>query len=58
MLEDASDMAAALRKTGLKLNRDIVYYKVLEGVHNEDAWGKRFDKVLQFMVGKDESSLF
>ena len=31
------DMAAALRKTGLKLNRDIVYYKVLEGVHNEDA---------------------
>lgn len=55
MVDDARDMVAALNKKGFTSHKDVMYYEVSMGSHNEDSWAKRFDQVLLYMFGKDKN---
>lgn len=55
MVDDARDMIYALMNKGYKLGKDIRYYEVMSGVHNEMDWSKRFNVVLLNFFGKDKS---
>lgn len=52
MVDDARDMVYALSRKGYTIHKDLMYYEVLGGLHNEEAWAKRFDQVLIYMFEK------
>lgn len=43
------DMSALLGELGFASGRDLHFEKVENGRHNEAAWAKRFDRILQFL---------
>ena len=47
-VQDVNDLAALLSSNGLVENKDFRLLIVEGGKHNEPAWAKRFDQVLEF----------
>ncbi len=48
-LRDCDLLHHRLLSRGWKENRDLRYMRVPGGVHDEDAWARRFDRVLQWL---------
>lgn len=48
-LRDADLLRALLLKRGWRSGLDLSYLRVEGAVHDEDAWARRFDKVLRFL---------
>ena len=48
-LRDCDLLQHRLVNRGWKLGRDLQYTRVRGGLHDEEAWARRFDKVLQFL---------
>jgi predicted alpha/beta superfamily hydrolase len=50
-LKQTRRLVAIFDSAGLKKDRDYRYLEVPGGQHNEAAWAKRFDQVLEFFFG-------
>ena len=48
-LHDADQLFGLLLERGWENGREVVYQRVLGGVHHEDAWSDRFGDVLSFL---------
>jgi predicted alpha/beta superfamily hydrolase len=48
-VRDADMLNSLLLKRGWRSGMDLVYVKAANGVHDEDAWAKRFGDVLRFL---------
>lgn len=56
MVDDARDMVSVLNKKGYTTHKDVMFYEVTGGMHNEDYWAERFDQVLLYMFGKEKDA--
>ena len=48
-LHDADQLFGLLLERGWEDGREVVYQRVVGGVHHEDAWASRFGDVLSFL---------
>ena len=48
-VRDTDRMHRLLRQKGWQDGVDLMYERVADGVHDEDAWAARFDEVLRFL---------
>ena len=48
-LRDADQMYRVLVQRGWVPGRDLLYTRVEGGLHNEEAWARRFGDVLRFL---------
>jgi predicted alpha/beta superfamily hydrolase len=53
-IDEARDLAGALRGAGYRDGRDLHYEEVAGAIHNEGAWAARVDRVLTFLLGPPE----
>lgn len=51
-IPDTNKLKEALLNKGWKLNKDLKYLVIDGAKHNEEAWAKRFDKILEFLFPK------
>ncbi len=51
-IPDTNILKEAFVNKGWQLNRDLKYLVVDGAKHNEEAWAKRFDKILEFLFPK------
>ncbi|MFY9223642.1 MAG: alpha/beta hydrolase-fold protein [Blastocatellia bacterium] len=51
-IPDTNRLKEAFVNKGWQLNRDLKYLVVDGAKHNEEAWAKRFDKILEFLFPK------
>lgn len=56
MVDDAREMVSALNKKDFITQRDVMFYEVTAGMHNEDSWAERFDQVLLYMFSKEKDA--
>jgi predicted alpha/beta superfamily hydrolase len=47
-----SDLARRFANQGLREGENFSVLAAEDGMHNEESWGRRFDRVLQFLYGK------
>lgn len=55
-LRDCDLLQHRLIQRGWKLGRDLRYLRVPGGLHDEEAWARRFDEVLRFLFPKTQGS--
>jgi hypothetical protein len=48
-------MVSVLNKKGFTTHKDVMFYEVTAGLHNENCWAERFDQVLLYMFGKEKN---
>ena len=57
-VRDTDLLFSILAERGWQSGRDLVYQRVLGGLHNEDAWADRFGDILSFLFPARRPSLF
>ena len=51
-IDDTLDLITELQNKGYKSDRDITYYEVKEGEHNQKTWSEAMPVFLKWLVGK------
>ncbi|HZL57133.1 MAG TPA: alpha/beta hydrolase-fold protein [Bryobacteraceae bacterium] len=52
IVRDTRRLRDVLLKQGWELGHDLAYYEEIDAPHNEQAWGARLPRVLQFLFGR------